>query len=113
MSFYSRMSSTASKLLTDYGQEAVFTRRTETGFDAATGSPTETTTSITLTVVSDSYNAAEIDGNSIHANDVRLYAKASTEPLIGDESSKYGKILSVQQIEPGGSVLMYVIQCRT
>lgn len=113
MSFYSRMATTVSNMLTKYGQEAVFTRRTETGFDVATGTPTETTSSITLRVVSDNYNAAEIDGNAIQANDVRLYASSSVAPQVGDESTKYGKILSVQQVEPGGTVLMYVIQCRT
>lgn len=113
MSFYSRMASTASKLLTDYGQEAVFTRRTETGFNAATGTPTETTAAITLTVVSDSYNAAEIDGNAILANDVRLYATSSIAPQVGDESAKYGKILSVKPVEPGGTVLLYELQCRS
>ncbi|MCG8608955.1 MAG: hypothetical protein MI864_00325 [Pseudomonadales bacterium] len=112
MSIYTRLDSTAARLLAAYGQEVIFSREIETGFNPATGVPTTSSTTVTITAVSDNYSSAVIDGTTIKEGDVKLYASASVVPLVGDKSTKYGTILAVKPVEPGGVAVLYELHCR-
>jgi len=116
MSFYSNLASTASRLLTKYGQTVVFTRTTGATFSPSTGAYSGgTTTTVTGVGATFPYNIKEIDGTLVQLGDVRVFFYATSAPLVGDncavDSVNY-RVQSVEQLSPGGTVVLYTVQCR-
>lgn len=108
-----RSAATAIRLIGNNGESATFTRETETAFDEATGKPTTTSSTITLTVAPQNYNAAQINNDSIRMSDVMLLATNEVVPMIGDKSSTYGTILNIKKIKVQGQVVAYELHCRS
>lgn len=114
--FYTGLAATATRLLTGKGQTVTFTRRTVSAFNATTGTPTNTTTTFTGKGAVFDYNQSEVDGAVILSGDQRLILEAvTTAPIIGDaatvNSIKY-RVMNVNTVNPGGTVVIYQLQLR-
>ena len=117
MSIYDNFAVTASKLLAKYGAPAVITSVTGGSFDPATGSITgSTTTFVNGNGFATSYKLAEIDGETVLTNDVKvIIEKTASAPTVGstcDINSKIYRIMNVTPISPAGTDVIYILQCR-
>jgi hypothetical protein len=117
MSFYSGLATTATNLLTKYGQTVTLSRVTGATFDPTTGVDSGgSTTTWTGKGASFNYNSSEIDGAMIQESDIRLLLEAvSTTPAIGDQvtvDSVAYHVVSVNETSPGGVVVKYDLQLR-
>lgn len=114
--FYPNLRAVASRLLTTYGQNLTFTRKTSTGYNAATGVNTLTTSQFSAHGAAFEYNAAEIDGTNIQRGDLRLLLEwATTAPILGDTVTIDGlvyRVMNIQPTNPGGVVVMNELQLR-
>lgn len=117
MTFYSGMQTTATTLLTNYGQNLTFTRETPGAYDPATGTvgtPTETSYSGYGVVLN--YRDAEIDGERILQGDRMITLQnVSTAPKINDTvpiGSDTYTVLQVKALNPAGTNLVYKLQVR-
>lgn len=124
-SFANRLTNTARRLLTKYGQPINVTRLSTTNFDPSTGTLTDTT-NITYAGVGYPSNysdyllgrqAGQVDiGETlIMRGDILLILSSSTEPQVNDvfevNTFKY-TALSVKKITAQGTNIIYKIQLR-
>lgn len=115
MSIYKRLNSTANRLIKDYGRSFTFTRITQGEYNAASGEMPETTSTYTANAVKDSYNSFERGDSSIQVNDIKLIAESSgnynLDDLVLIEDQQY-RIIGVDPIKPGATVVAYELQAR-
>ena len=114
---YARSKATAARLLARFGQAATL-RRPSTGgtaYNPTQGSPAD----YPVTIVVTDYETREVDGTRILSTDKKvLLAKGSlsvepaTSDLLIEASGAVYKIVNVQPLNPGGTVVMYTIQAR-
>jgi hypothetical protein len=116
MSFYGGLQATASRLLTDKGQLLTFSRKTTTVFNPVKGKNNSTTSTYTGYGAAFDYKTREIDGVKVQESDIRLLLQATdTVPAINDTTtidSVIYKILKIDKVSPGGTVVYYEIQLR-
>ena len=116
MSFYSDIQATATRLITDKGQNLTFGRETSSGFDPILGVNTTTSSTYTGYGVSTQYNKKEIDGTIIQIGDIKLILqKTTTDPLRGDtvtvDSIVY-RVMDIEPVSPAGTVVIRKLQLR-
>lgn len=114
MSFYSNMATTALRLLTKYGVQHTFTTYSVGAFDPNTGTRTETPSNYTAYAVKDVYTTLEKGSSAIKEGDIRLIAEAANYS-IGDTlslDSTTWRIMGVDPIKPGDTVVAYFLQIR-
>lgn len=105
------------ELINYYGQPVSFTYETEGTFNPATGSyEGGGTTTLDATGYLTRYATEEVDGEVVRMDDLKVYtADVSEEPKSGWKStvnSKTYRVVSVQKIYKGGSVVHYICQLR-
>lgn len=114
---YSRSLATANRLLERFGQAGTLRRPTSSGtaYNPTAGSPTDQ--AATFVVIE--YSRSEVDGTRILATDKRvLLAKGALtlDPTTSDQIVESGgavfKIVNVQPLNPGGTVILYDLQVR-
>ena len=116
---YTRARATAERLLARFGQAGSIRRTTTTGGDAWNpGSGTTTTTGYDCTVALLDYKDMEIDGTRVVQGDRKAYISTSglsITPSNGDQlrvGSVDHAIVDIKQINPAGTVVVYMAQVR-
>lgn len=117
MSFYSNLAAVATRLLTDKGQVAAFSRETGGSFNPTTGSYSgQTTTAFSGQAAAFDYNKSEIDGDLVQLGDVRLILEPiATAPAPGDTvtvDSVVYRVMDVMASSPAGTITHYEVQLR-
>ena len=117
MGFYDDLATVATTLLTDKGQTISFSRDNVISLDPVTGVETKSD-AITFSGVGAvfDYNASEIDGTVIQQGDNRIVLESTaTAPAIGDAATIGGvshRVINVETVSPGGTVVIYKLQVR-
>lgn len=115
MTLVTRMQSTASKLLTKYGQ-SIAASRTDGTFNPMTGSTVnDEPTTYSGVGYPSNYSKQDIDGDLVRQDDTLLIFYSTTAPQLNDlftVGSKVMTALSVQLVTLSGSNIIYKIQLR-
>lgn len=112
---YTRLRSTAERLIARFGQSATLTRVATSG---TAYDPTTTETDYTVTVAVMEYTDRERDGTLIKVGDKKVYLSTSglsITPGVADKITIGGvehEIINVMPLNPGGTVVMYETQAR-
>jgi hypothetical protein len=117
MSFdYAEIAEAAKELITEFGLACTLTKKTAGTNDGVTGTITgATTTTHTVNAVVDNYANSLLDGTLIKRGDKLLYIESDVQPLIGNTisiGSVAHKVINVETIAPGGTVVLYQAQVR-
>lgn len=108
---------TAAPLLAEFGQSATL-RKVTAGSGPSRNPGAATPTDYPCTLVVDTYRNFERDGTRIKAGDKKVLLSTqdlTVEPTAADQLIIEGKvhsIVDVQPLSPGGTVLMWTLQCR-
>ena len=115
MTFSSRMSGTAERLLTAYGTSISVSRTTSSDYNTVTGDVTEATTTYSGFGNPDTFNFQEIDNVNILSTDIKLLFRSDTAPLVGDiitlRYSTY-RVLNVGIAIAQDTDILYTLQLR-
>lgn len=112
---YARSRATADRLIAKFGQTGAVRRPTATGPDY---NPTITTADHTATFAVMEYESNEIDGSRILATDKKVLLKAGSLAVTPNTTDKLviggieHSIVRVEPLAPGGTVVMWTLQCR-
>lgn len=113
---YDRAAATADRLIDKFGQQGTITRLENTG---QPWKPVQSKVSYPCRLVVLSYTAKDIDGTLIKAGDKKVYVSAiglKIEPKTTDKlviNGKENTIIAVDQLNPAGTPVYYVCQCRS
>tara|TARA_Y100000361_G_C11154300_1_gene343133 strand:+ start:764 stop:1117 length:354 start_codon:yes stop_codon:yes gene_type:complete len=113
---YSSLSSTAERLLTNFGQTVTFTRFTRGTYVAASGMNSASSSTYTAKVALFEQEKKEEGDNQLQIADFPASMHSSTPPLIGDTATINGKsyrINEVEPVQPGSTVIYYEITLRS
>ena len=116
MSIYARLASTASRLLTTYGQTVTLRRTTGGSVNPVTGATVAgTVQTLTAPGILQRYPDELVDGTRILASDRMLILDSTVQPQITDLVSLEGQqwtLVQIQTINPAGTPLVYMLQVR-
>lgn len=114
---YARARATADRLLANFGATGAIRRETPGSGPAYNpGDPTVTDYPVTLALTS--YNARQVDGTRIRAEDRKALVSASaavvptTSDLLIAADGAILKIVDVKSISPAGTTVLYECQVR-
>jgi len=113
MSFYGNLASTATRLLTKYGQSLTF--RTQTTFDPVTGVESGSSADTTTIGIAQRLPDNLIDGTRIKQSDKLFVIDSSYEPNMSDKLVIGSDLYSIQDIQtssPAGTDLVYFVRVR-
>lgn len=112
---YDRMQATATRLIARFGKPAVLLSHQAPAQDR----PWQTDGSLTavpITVVVDTYNAIEADGQNVRLTDAKvLIAPGDVAPKVADSLDIDGKVYAVKAVmehKPGPVLLYWEVQAR-
>lgn len=112
---YARPAATAGRLIARFGQSGILRRTINSG---TSYDPSGTSEDHACTFAVEVYRAFEVDGTRIRATDKKvLLSKGSLaiEPATSDKLLIGGvehSIVNVEPLAPGGSAVMFTLQCR-
>ncbi len=114
---YSGLSVTVLKLISRFGQDVTITRRDQGSYDPLTSSAPVTDTTSTGSGIVDQYQNDEIAGTLIQLGDIKMFIAANgISGIIAGDMVTFGsvkyKVISVKQINPAGTTLLYECQLR-
>ena len=115
---YTSLQEKALNLLKANGQAITFSYTSGEDIDPATGvvSDSGTTVSVAGFVAATKYRNIEIDGEAIHASDLRLICdNVATKPEQGWNiyiNSGTWRVMDVQEISPAGINIIYICKLR-
>lgn len=114
---YSGLSVTVLKLISRFGQDVIITRRIQGTYDTLTSSVPVTDTTITGSGIVDQYQNDEVTGTLIQLSDIKMFIAANgISGIIAGDMVTFGSIkynvISVKQINPAGTPLLYECQLR-
>lgn len=117
---YSRLANTALRLIAKYGRSVTLRSVTAGTYDPATRTKSGASTSdATVSMAFNNYTQNQIDGEVIRRDDLEGLLAASgltTAPENGDiviDGSNQYKIVNVDVIQPGDTVIVYKLQLRS
>lgn len=112
---YARSKETADRLLTKFGQSATLRRYVASG---TAYDPTLTATDYPVTIADMAFKETQIDGTLVKRGDRLIYmaaARLAIAPAVADTllvgSVEY-KVIDVEPLQPGGTVVFYKMQAR-
>jgi hypothetical protein len=111
---YLGVKSTASSLLSKFGQQLTFTRTANSTYDPDTGTATTSSSTYTKYACAFDYTDRERAEGTIQAGDRRLLAEGHTYE-IGDSVSLNGdtyRIVNISNIQPGDTAVACNLQIR-
>lgn len=112
--FYTNLRATATRLIGQYGKTATLTKpgaTTGPEWDPTPGTPTD----YTVNLVELGYSLTNRDATLIERGDKMLLIEAEVEPVLEDTITVDGgvlRLIDVQPLNPGGTVLLYEAQAR-
>jgi len=122
MSFYDEMASTAGALLEEFGAPVTLTRVEPTSIDSVTGIATGDAgkesegIAAVFDYTSRDDGESDRDGTTIKTGDKKILLSVSVDftPKVGDKIvfSETYKVISVREINPAGTAVLYIIQGR-
>ena len=121
--FYTKMQTTANKLLKGKGQAVTLSRQTAGAYDPATGTSTVVVTTQNGTGAIFDYEDKNVDGVLILSGDKRLLLSAMsstgsalTAPEVNDTVTDAGAVVRtitrIKTLAPAGTVVMYECNLR-
>ena len=117
MSFYSELATTATRLLTEKGETATFTRTSPGTFDPVTGiSSGQNVTTFTAKVYPSDFSVSQVNGESILSGDKKLIMQAGNKPAINDKvtmSGEFSTVVSFESVGLTSDEVIYVVQSRS
>lgn len=117
MTFYSGLATTATRLLTEKGQQATWSRTTGGTFNPATGATTGgTTTNYSAYGVLLDFDTRLIDGDNILRTDKRFVMQSGDVPEVNDVvtvNSVAYTVLAIRETNPAGTAVIYELQLRS
>lgn len=113
---YTPLASTATKLITDFGQSVSFTRNGNVTYDPTQGvsSSSQTTYSANIVLFAQIKNE-EVD-KSLAFKDFPAVAYSATPPKIGDTAtinSESYRVIEITPIQPAETVIYYELRLRS
>lgn len=112
---YGRSRATAERLIKRFGQSAVL-RRSTVGAGHNPSAPTQTDYAVQIMV--SEYAVYHRDGTVIKAGDKKVIVSTeglSVEPVTTDKlliESVVHSVVAVDKLSPGGTAVMFTLQCR-
>jgi len=114
VSFYTNLQTTATRLLTKYGQSYTFTTYTQGAYDPGTGTNSVTTSTYSKKGVKTNFSKFERTNTAIQKGDMRFIVETGTY-AVGDTvsiNSEEWRIMDAEPIEPGATNVIYILQLR-
>lgn len=114
---YAQLTTTATRLLTKFGEDTTITRLGGATFDPSLGSFSGgTTTTLAGQGVRLNYSSSEVDGEIIRRDDARLYFSGDVgTPETDDDclfDAEHYRVMNVRALSPEGTDIMYELQLR-
>lgn len=108
---------TVARILEEYGEPAKLVRWTKGAYDVPDGSfGAGSTTEFDVTLVTDRFEKAEIDGTRVKREDKKFIMGGADEAPIMNDKLKIGselwEVIRVVPIQPGGVIVAFEIQAR-
>lgn len=114
--FSDKMTATALRLLTNYGQSVSVVRDNIASYTVATGAVSDSgDTSYSGYGYPEQYNSYLIDGVNVKQQDVKLTFSSTTQPAVNDIFTVGGVAYTAQNVEritAQGNNVVYVVQLR-
>lgn len=114
MSFYTRLATTAVRLLTKYGVERTFTHTEPGTYDPDTNATGDTSSTYDAKVVKWDYSTFEKQSDAIQQGDIRLIGESASyyvDDTVTIDSIVY-RIDSVEPIKPADTEVAVIIQLK-
>ena len=113
---YAPLASTATKMITEFGQAVTFTRNGNVTYDPTQGvsSSSQTTYDANLVLFAQITNE-EVD-NSLAFKDFPALAYSATPPKIGDTATINGenyRVIEITPVQPATTVIYYELRLRS
>lgn len=116
---YSKIQSTAQRLITKFGRDWVLRRTVKGSYSPSTNTrTTDSTTNYTAKAVKSEYKNYQVDGEVIQRGDFKLLMEAkglavvpSVEDEIIDGTDVY-QIINIKEVKPSTVTIYYEIQVR-
>lgn len=114
---YAALATTATNILTTYGEDAVVSRETGATFNPATGAYSGgSTTSFTNKAARFNYSRIEINGDTVLRDDLRLIMDTENGTPQVDDSCVFDnityRVMGVTALSPDGTDIYYELQLR-
>ena len=113
--FYTKMASTASRLISKYGQSVLLIRSGDTAHPVSGATTSGGGVNLKVSGTLQKYPDNLIDGTRIKASDRLMIIDGSKEPLASDLvkiDNQNWAIESIKTVNPAGTALIYFIQVR-
>lgn len=110
---YSPLSTTATRLIKNFGQSVTFTRNGSVTYDPTAGVSSSSQTTYTANIVLFDQTKTEIEDTSLQEKNIPANMSSTTEPVIGDTAtinSENYRIIDVTPIRPATTVIYYDIR---
>ncbi len=112
---YSPLSTTAKNLITNFGQSVTFTRFSSINYNPASGIASSSTSTYSAQIVLFDQIKNEDGDTNMQIKEFPASMHSTTVPLIGDTAtinSEKLRIVEINPIQPGSSVVYYELRLR-
>lgn len=113
---YAPLASTATKMITEYGQTVTFTRNGNVSYDPTQGVSSSSQTTYEAKVVAFSALKEEAPESSLAVKEFTAYCSSSTPPKIGDTAtinSENFRVIEINPVQPATTVIYYELRLRS
>jgi hypothetical protein len=113
---YAPLASTATKMITEFGQAVTFTRNGNVTYDPTQGVSSSSQTTYDANIVLFAQIKSEEVDNSLSFKDFPAVAYSSTPPKIGDTATINGenyRVIEITPVQPATTVIYYELRLRS
>lgn len=113
---YAPLASTATKMITEFGQAVTFTRNGNVTYDPTQGVSSSSQTTYDANIVLFAQIKNEEVDNSLAFKDFPALAYSATPPKIGDTATINGenyRVIEITPVQPATTVIYYELRLRS
>lgn len=113
---YAPLASTATKMITEFGQAVTFTRNGNVTYDPTQGVSSSSQTTYDANIVLFAQIKNEEVDNSLAFKDFPAVAYSATPPKIGDTATINGenyRVIEITPVQPATTVIYYELRLRS
>jgi len=113
---YAPLASTATKMITEFGQVVTFTRNGNVTYDPTQGVSSSSQTTYDANIVLFAQIKNEEVDNSLAFKDFPAVAYSATPPKIGDTATINGenyRVIEITPVQPATTVIYYELRLRS
>lgn len=113
---YSDLTTTATRLITDFGQAVTFTRNGSVNYDPTAGVTSSSQSTYDAKVVLDGNLKIELGETTLAGKDIPASVSSTTAPKIGDTAtinSENYRVTEVNPLQPAATVIFYDVRLRS